>query len=330
MQINNLIDNINLTCISGDGGDGGIYFNRSSANSKGGPNGGNGGNGGSVFVIGNKTIKGLNHIKKYKNFAKAESGFPGGKFCKNGKRGRNIIIELPLGTFIYSDSKFISKILDDKNLICILKGGKGGKGNFFLRNSKNRTPYISHKGKKGLQMICNFELKILSDISIIGLPNAGKSTLLSTLSNATPEINDYPFTTINPVFGVIKYDNDFRLTISEIPGIISDASLGKGRGIKFLKHVERTSFLIFLLSAESKNIKKEYNLLLKEIKNYNAKILNIPYIIVVNKCDLIKNLKNKTTNVDAYISAKKNYNIQLLKNILYEKLKKIILPYFPR
>ncbi len=325
MQSNKLVDYVKLYCISGNGGDGIINFRKSYKNSRGGPDGGSGGKGGNIMIKGNKSLKNLNHIKKYKGIVKAQSGFIGKKNLKNGKNGNNTIIDVPIGTIVKNCNNSIKfeivNSLDCKNL---LSGANGGKGNYNFKTSINQSPILAEKGKIGLKKNYILEYRMPINLSIIGLPNTGKSTLLSILSNAKPNISSYPFTTTSPNLGIMYCNCYNNIIIADMPGIISGSANGKGKGLQFLKHIDKCCLLIFLISFDSYNIESDYKILLNEIKQFNKSLLLIPYIVVVNKYDLLTNddiIKiNKIYNNPLYISSKNNTGIKSLKKIICNKI----------
>ena len=260
----NFIDYIKIFCKSGNGGSGSSHFRREKFVPKGGPDGGDGGQGGNIILKGNSQLWTLLHLRYTKHLT-AENGGDGSGSKKHGKDGKNIIIEVPLGTIAKSDEndEKILEILNDKEEKVLLEGGIGGLGNFHFKSATNQSPHYSQSGKKGSEKQITLELKVLADVGLVGFPNAGKSTLLSTISKAKPKIGDYPFTTITPNLGVIPFKDDKSFVMADIPGIIEGASEGKGLGIRFLRHIERNSILLFTIPVDSE-INKEFILLINE------------------------------------------------------------------
>ena len=299
----NFIDFIKIFCKSGDGGNGSSHFRREKFVPKGGPDGGDGGKGGDIILRGNSQLWTLLHLR-YTKHIKAENGSNGLGSKKHGQDGKNFIIDVPLGTIAKSENskEKILEILNDKEEKVLLEGGIGGLGNFHFRSSTNQAPHYSQSGKKGYEKWITLELKVLADVGLVGFPNAGKSTLLSTISKAKPKIGDYPFTTLTPNLGVIPYKEDKSFIMADIPGIIEGASEGKGLGVQFLRHIERNSILLFMIPVSSK-IKKEYNLLINELKKYNSELLEKDIIVAITKCDLATEEEIKKVEV------KLNHNI---------------------
>ena len=321
----NFIDYIKIFCKSGNGGSGSSHFRREKFVPKGGPDGGDGGKGGDIILKGNAQLWTLLHLR-YTKHVTAEDGGDGSGSKKHGKDGKNIIIEVPLGTVAKSDEndEKILEILNDKEEKVLLEGGIGGLGNFHFKSSTNQSPHYSQSGKNGSEKQITLELKILADVGLVGFPNAGKSTLLSTISEAKPKIGDYPFTTIAPNLGVIPFKDDKSFVMADIPGIIEGASEGKGLGIRFLRHIERNSILLFTISVDSE-INKEFNLLVNELKKYNERLMNKEIIVAITKCDLIpkeqlKKLRFKIKHNVILISSLTNFNLEELKNVIWDKL----------
>ncbi|MGL4632057.1 MAG: GTPase ObgE [Leadbetterella sp.] len=284
----NFIDYVKINIKSGNGGRGFTHFRREKHVDKGGPDGGDGGRGGHIILRGNKQLWTLIHLK-YKKHIKAEHGEMGGKSRSTGKQGEDIIIEVPIGTIAKNPETLdkIGEILEDGQEIIILPGGMGGLGNSHFKTSSNQAPDYSQPGISGQEMWVILELKLLADIGLVGFPNAGKSTLLSKISAATPEIGDYPFTTLVPNLGVVAYRDYKSFVMADIPGLIEGASEGKGLGIRFLRHIERNSSLLFLIDSSGKDPLKEYKILLKELEKYNPELLDKERILAFSKCELI-------------------------------------------
>ena len=321
----NFIDYIKIFCKSGNGGSGSSHFRREKFVPKGGPDGGDGGKGGNIILKGNSQLWTLLHLRYTKHLT-AENGGDGSGSKKHGKDGKNIIIEVPLGTIAKSDEndEKILEILNDNEEKVLLEGGIGGLGNFHFKSATNQSPHYSQSGKKGSEKQITLELKVLADVGLVGFPNAGKSTLLSTISKAKPKIGDYPFTTITPNLGVIPFKEDKSFVMADIPGIIEGASEGKGLGIRFLRHIERNSILLFTIPVDSE-INKEFDLLVNELKKYNEKLMKKEIIVAITKCDLIpkeelKKLRLKIKHDVILISSLTNFNLEKLKNVIWKKL----------
>ena len=295
----NFIDHIKIFCKSGNGGRGSSSFRREKFVPKGGPDGGDGGKGGDIILKGNSQLWTLLHLR-YTKHLKAENGEGGQGSKKHGKNGKDVVIEVPLGTIAKSaDNDNISiEILNHNEEKILLEGGIGGLGNVHFKTSTKQAPQYSQPGIQGIEEWINLELKVLADVGLVGFPNAGKSTLLSSISKAKPKIGDYPFTTLTPNLGVIPYKDNLSFIMADIPGIIEGASEGKGLGIRFLRHIERNSILLFMIPVTSE-VDKEFKLLHKELKNYNKELLEKKIIIAVTKCDLLseKELKEMKFNL---------------------------------
>ncbi len=283
-----LIDFAEIEVIAGDGGDGAVAFRREKFIPKGGPAGGNGGHGGSIYVLADENLNTLLDFR-YKKKYTAKSGQPGGSSLKDGKQGDDIIIRLPVGTLVKTadDGEVLVdlKRKDQKELIA--KGGKGGKGNSNFATAVNRTPRYAEPGRKGEQKKLLLELKLIADAGLVGFPNAGKSTLISKISEAKPKIADYPFTTLEPNLGIVRYKEFKSFTVADIPGIIEGAHKGKGLGHKFLKHIERTKILLILIEADCEDIPDRYSVLLKELYQYNKKLYEKRRHVVITKSDIL-------------------------------------------
>uniref|UniRef100_A0A7C6AG54 GTPase Obg n=1 Tax=candidate division WOR-3 bacterium TaxID=2052148 RepID=A0A7C6AG54_UNCW3 len=309
------VDEATIYVEGGIGGNGCISFRREKFVPRGGPDGGDGGDGGSVYLIGERGLQTLYDLRLKPHY-KAGRGMHGKGKGMDGRSGEDRFIPVPLGIEVYKEEKFIGEILEHKQTMLVARGGKGGRGNRHFVTSTNQTPRIAESGKPGEKCKLKIILKLISQIGIVGFPNAGKSTLLQTMTNARPEIADYPFTTLTPNLGVLK-DNFKNIVIADMPGIIEGAHTGKGLGTKFLRHIERTRMLILLIDISSNDPMNQYHILLNEFKNYNPKILKKPRIVVFNKIDLLKkipefHLKERTF----YISALKNEGIDKLTEAL--------------
>ena len=287
MTEGNFVDYVKINVASGNGGSGSKHFRREKYITKGGPEGGDGGWGGHVLLKGNKNLWTLISFK-FKRHFKAEHGESGSKNRSAGAFGKDLIIPVPLGTVVY-DSTNNQKIIeiDDEQDYIIIEGGKGGKGNWHFRSSTNQTPRYSQPGIKGVEKNITLELKVLADVGLVGFPNAGKSTLLKSLTAAKPKIADYPFTTLKPNLGIVKYRSLESFVIADIPGIIEGASEGKGLGHYFLRHIERNSILLFIISCDSKSIKKEFLTLRNELERYSPELIDKKFIVGISKKDLL-------------------------------------------
>ena len=321
----NFIDHIKIFCKSGNGGRGSSSFRREKFVPKGGPDGGDGGKGGDIILKGNSQLWTLLHLR-YTKHLKAENGEGGQGSKKHGKNGKDVVIEVPLGTIAKSaDNDNISiEILNHNEEKILLEGGIGGLGNVHFKTSTKQAPQYSQPGIQGIEEWINLELKVLADVGLVGFPNAGKSTLLSSISKAKPKIGDYPFTTLTPNLGVIPYKDNLSFIMADIPGIIEGASEGKGLGIRFLRHIERNSILLFMIPVTSE-VDKEFKLLYKELKNYNKELLEKKIIIAITKCDLIteKELKDMKLNFEhetIQISSVTGYGLENLKDSIWKKI----------
>jgi GTP-binding protein len=283
------IDYAEIIIKSGKGGDGAVAFRREKYVPKGGPSGGNGGKGGDVIVEAHHNLSTLLDFK-YKKQYKAEDGKPGGSALKDGKNGKDVLIKVPVGTVIknFDENKIISDLNESGERIIIAKGGRGGKGNTNFATPTNQTPRYAERGQPGEEKKIILELKLIADIGLVGFPNAGKSTLISAISQARPKIADYPFTTLEPVLGIVKYKDYKSFTVADIPGIIEGAHEGKGLGHKFLKHIERTKVLLFLIDITSGDYEKDFSVLYNELKTYSKKLSQKKQIIALSKADLLE------------------------------------------
>ena len=325
MSSSNFIDYVKINCKSGNGGRGSSSFRREKFVPKGGPDGGDGGKGGDIILKGNSQLWTLLHLR-YTKHLKAENGEGGQGSKKHGKNGKDVVIEVPLGTIAKSaDNDNISiEILNHNEEKILLEGGIGGLGNVHFKTSTKQAPQYSQPGIQGIEEWINLELKVLADVGLVGFPNAGKSTLLSSISKAKPKIGDYPFTTLTPNLGVIPYKDNLSFIMADIPGIIEGASEGKGLGIRFLRHIERNSILLFMIPVTSE-VDKEFKLLHKELKNYNKELLEKKIIIAVTKCDLLseKELKEMKFNLKQEIikiSSVTGYGLENLKDAIWKKI----------
>ena len=283
----NFIDYVKLYCRSGKGGAGCMHLHRAKYLPKGGPDGGEGGKGGSVMLRGNRNLWTLLHLK-YQKHVMATDGGKGGQSRSFGKDGEDRIIEVPCGTVVYDGEtgEWICEVKEHDQRVVLLKGGRGGLGNWHFRTSTNQAPRYAQPGEPAQERTVILQLKVLADVGLVGFPNAGKSTLLSVVSAARPEIADYPFTTLTPQLGIVSYRDGRSFCMADIPGIIEGASEGKGLGLRFLRHIERNAVLLFMVPSTSADIEREYRILLHELEQYNPELLTKARILAVSKCDL--------------------------------------------
>lgn len=283
----NFIDYVKIYCRSGKGGAGCMHLHRAKYLPKGGPDGGDGGKGGSVILRGNRNLWTLLHLK-YQKHIMATDGGKGGQSRSFGKDGEDKIIEVPCGTVVYDGEtgEYICEVKEHKEQVVLLKGGRGGLGNWHFRTATNQAPRYAQPGEAAQERTVIMQLKVLADVGLVGFPNAGKSTLLSVVSAAKPEIADYPFTTLTPQLGIVSYRDGRSFCMADIPGIIEGAAEGKGLGLRFLRHIERNAVLLFMVPATSKDIIAEYEILLHELEKYNPELLTKARILAVTKCDL--------------------------------------------
>ena len=283
----NFIDYVKIYCRSGKGGAGCMHLHRAKYLPKGGPDGGDGGKGGSVILHGNRNLWTLLHLK-YQKHIMATDGGKGGQSRSFGKDGEDKIIEVPCGTVVYDGEtgEFICEVKEHDERVVLLKGGRGGLGNWHFRTATNQAPRYAQPGEPAQERTVIMQLKVLADVGLVGFPNAGKSTLLSVVSAAKPEIADYPFTTLTPQLGIVSYRDGRSFCMADIPGIIEGASEGKGLGLRFLRHIERNAVLLFMVPATSEDIVAEYNILLRELEKYNPELLTKARILAVSKTDV--------------------------------------------
>lgn len=331
MIVDNFVDYVKLTVSSGKGGKGSTHLRREKFVPKGGPDGGDGGSGGNIILKGNSNLWTLQSFR-YKKHFKAGNGGDGSGSRKSGSNGEDVVINVPLGTVIkdLDTEKVICEINDESSDLILLKGGKGGRGNFHFKTPTNQTPRYSQSGLPGKELKIILELKVLADVGLVGYPNAGKSTLLSVLSDAKPKIADYEFTTLKPNLGIVAM-SDFRsFVMADIPGIIEGASEGRGLGHYFLRHIERNSILLYVIPVDTKNIKKDFTILQKELIKYNPELADKDFIIAFSKADLMdqelleefKAILNKEFKGMEYhiISSISNFGINEIKENLWNKL----------
>lgn len=324
----NFVDYVKICCRSGKGGAGSAHLLRVKYNAKAGPDGGDGGRGGHIILRGNKQMWTLLHLK-YTKHVFAEDGEAGGHNLCTGREGKDQILDVPLGSVCrdFETGEQLCEIVEDGQMAVIVKGGRGGLGNDHFKSATNRTPRYAQPGEPRVERWVIIELKMLADVGLVGFPNAGKSTLLSVISAAKPEIADYPFTTLVPNLGMVRYRDDRSFVVADIPGIIEGASEGKGLGLRFLRHIERNSILLFMVSCDCEDIKKEYQVLLGELKKYNPELLDKKRILAVTKCDMMdevmmKQLKRTLPRTldTIMISSVAGMNIMELKDLIWKKL----------
>ena len=324
----NFVDYVKIYCRSGAGGAGSMHFRHEKFVEKGGPDGGNGGRGGHIILHGTTNVWTLLHLK-YNRHIFAENGTNGSGALCTGANGKDITLDVPLGTIARNEytGEVLCEVTENDQEIILLKGGRGGLGNAEFKTATNQAPKFSQPGEPGIEKTVILELKVLADVGLVGFPNAGKSTLLSVVSAAKPEIADYPFTTLVPNLGIVAYHDYKSFVIADIPGIIEGASQGKGLGLRFLRHIERNSILLFMVPADTKDIRNEYEVLLNELTQYNPELLDKKRILAVTKCDLIddelqemlsKELPEKIETV--FISSVAHKNIDKLKDLIWKAL----------
>lgn len=324
----NFVDYVKIFVRSGKGGAGSAHLLRVKYNAKAGPDGGDGGRGGHVILRGNSQRWTLLHLK-YTKHVFAENGQNGGDNLRTGRMGADQILDVPLGCICRDaeTGEFLGEVTEDGQEVIIAKGGRGGYGNDHFKSPTNQTPRYAQPGEPAVERWIVIELKVLADVGLVGFPNAGKSTFLSVVSAAKPEIADYPFTTLVPNLGIVKYRDDQSFCIADIPGIIEGASEGKGLGLRFLRHIERNSILLFMVSCEQLDIDHEYQILLEELRRYNPELLDKQRVLAVTKSDIIDETmmqqlqEHLPKDIETiFISAVTGYNIQQLKDILYKRL----------
>lgn len=328
MSSPNFIDYVKICCRSGAGGAGSVHFRREKSEEKGGPDGGDGGRGGHVIMRGNAQLWTLLHLK-YQRHAIAQAGKAGEGGRRSGSQGKDIIIEVPLGTIAKDPEtgEILHEITEAGQEVILVAGGRGGLGNTNFKSPTNQTPRHAQPGAPGQENWIVLELKVLADVGLVGFPNAGKSTLLSVLSAAKPEIADYPFTTLVPNLGVVAYRDFKSFVMADIPGIIKGASQGKGLGLRFLRHIERNSILLFVIPATTDSVKKEYKILLEELRAYNPELLDKQRMLVITKLDLLDEASRKkmTKSIPkelpfVFISAVAQQGLNELKDLIWRTL----------
>ena len=328
MPESNFADYVKIYCRSGKGGRGSMHLHRAKYQPNGGPDGGDGGRGGHVYLRANHNYWTLLHLR-YERHVFAGHGGNGSKCCSHGSDGEDRYIDVPCGTVAYNaeTGKYICDVVEDGQTVMLLKGGRGGLGNWQFRTSTNQTPRYAQPGEPMEEMMVILELKLLADVGLVGFPNAGKSTLLSALSSARPKIANYPFTTLEPSLGIVPYRDGKSFVMADIPGIIEGASEGRGLGLRFLRHIERNSLLLFMVPGDTDNIKKEYDILLNELQKFNPGMLDKHRILAVTKSDLLDDELIEMLHEDlpsdlpvVFISSVTGKGVTQLKDILWEEL----------
>jgi GTP-binding protein len=330
MSESNFVDYVKIFCSSGHGGAGSAHFLRTRGVPHGGPDGGDGGRGGHIILKGNKQLWTLIHLK-YTRHLRAKDGEHGAKQLMHGANGHDVVIEVPLGT-VAKDAEtgqFECEITEDGQTAILIPGGKGGLGNDHFKSSTFQSPKFAQPGEEGIESWKILELKLLADVGLVGFPNAGKSTLLSVISAAKPQIADYPFTTLIPNLGIVPLENKKSFVMADIPGIIEGAHEGRGIGLRFLRHIERNSILLFMVPVDSPDIRKEYEILLNELRQFNPELLDKARVLAVTKTDLAdaeltRELKKELPDVPyVFISSHKKLGLNKLKSMLWEELNRI-------
>jgi GTP-binding protein len=324
---NNFVDYIKIFCRSGRGGKGSAHLRREKFIPKGGPDGGDGGRGGHIILRGNSQLWTLLHLR-YKKHIFAGHGEDGMKANKTGSYGEDVVIEVPLGTVARKadTEEILFEITREGEEYILVPGGRGGLGNTHFKSATNQTPRYAQPGEPSIEGFYTLELKILADVGLVGFPNAGKSTLLSVLSAAKPKIADYPFTTLVPNLGIVNYRNSRSFVMADIPGIIEGAHEGRGLGLRFLRHIERNSVLLFVIPVDTSDIAKEYEILLNELKQYNPELMDKRRVLAISKTDMvddqiISEIMPTLPEVPAvFISSQTGHNLQKLKDLLWEEL----------
>ncbi len=325
MADSNFIDYVKILCRSGKGGAGSRHFYRAKYVPKGGPDGGDGGRGGHIILRGNRNMWTLLPLK-YRRHIFAGNGQAGSGGRSFGKDGDDVVVEVPCGTVVFDaeTGEYLCEVTDDGQEVKLLKGGRGGLGNWHFKSSTNRTPRYAQPGEPAIERSIILELKMLADVGLVGFPNAGKSTLLSAVSAAEPKIADYPFTTMEPQLGIVAYRDNRSFVMADIPGIIEGASEGKGLGLRFLRHIERNAVLLFMVPADADDITEQYNILLRELNQFNPQLADKQRVLAVSKSDMLddelRQEIEKTLPADVphvFISAVTGYGITELKDLLW-------------
>ena len=331
MTEGNFSDYVNVFATSGNGGKGSMHFHREKFITKGGPDGGDGGRGGHIIFQGDKNLWTLYHFKFTRHF-KAGHGEHGSKSRSSGAQGEDVIVKVPLGTLIRdkTTNEILHEIIEDQEEYIAVEGGMGGRGNWHFKSSTNQTPRFAQPGIEGSEQALILELKILADVGLVGFPNAGKSTLLSVVTSAKPKIGDYEFTTLKPNLGIVEYRDYRSFVMADIPGIIEGASEGKGLGHRFLRHIERNSILLYLIPADTEDIRKEYEVLRNELVIYNPELVDKDFLVAISKSDLLDDELHTELNAELastmegipylFISSVSQSGIVELKDMLWKKL----------
>jgi len=328
MAGSNFVDYVKIFCRSGKGGAGSTHFHREKFIAKGGPDGGDGGRGGHIILRGNKNYWTLIHLK-YARHIHAGDGEGGSGSRSFGKDGGDKYIDVPCGTVVFDaeTGEVLCDITEHNQELILLKGGRGGLGNWHFRTATNQTPRYAQPGEPRIEKTVILQLKVLADVGLVGFPNAGKSTLLSVVSAAKPEIADYPFTTLVPNLGIVSYRDNQSFVMADIPGIIEGASEGKGLGLRFLRHIERNAILLFMIPADSSDINTDYQILLNELATYNPELMNKHRVLAISKCDMLDELMMKQMQAElprgvpcVFISSVSGLGITELKDVLWEEL----------
>ena len=324
----NFVDYVKICCRSGKGGRGSMHLRHVKYNYNGGPDGGDGGKGGSIYLRGNHNYWTLLHLR-YDRHIFAEHGGDGGRDKRSGADGKDVYIDVPCGTVVYNaeTGKYICDVTEDGQEVLLLKGGRGGLGNFQFRTATKQAPRYAQPGEPMQELTIILELKLLADVGLVGFPNAGKSTLVSAISSARPKIANYPFTTLEPSLGIVEYRDHKSFVMADIPGIIEGASEGKGLGLRFLRHIERNSLLLFMVPGDTDDIKREYDILLNELRTFNPDMMDKHRVLAVTKCDLLDDelieMLHETLPTDLpviFISAVTGKGLNELKDILWNEL----------
>ena len=333
----NFVDYVKILCRSGKGGRGSMHLKHVKYNPNGGPDGGDGGKGGSIILRGNHNYWTLLHLK-YERHIFAEHGGNGGKDKCHGTDGKDVYVDVPCGTVVYNaeTGKYVCDVTYDGQEVVLLKGGRGGLGNFQFRTATNQAPRYAQPGEPAEEMTVIMELKLLADVGLVGFPNAGKSTLVSALSNARPKVANYPFTTMEPSLGIVGYRDGKSFVMADIPGIIEGAAEGRGLGLRFLRHIERNSLLLFMVPGDTDDIRHEYEVLLNELEQFNPELLQKNRVLAVTKCDLLdeeliemlrKELSDHLSPLTShplpqvvFISAVTGYHLDELKDVLWAEM----------
>ena len=322
------VDTARITIVAGHGGHGAVAFHREKYVANGGPDGGDGGRGGNIVLRGNHNYWTLLHLK-YERHIFAGHGGNGGRDKCHGTDGKDVYVDVPPGTVVYNaeTGKFVCDVAYDGQEVMLLKGGRGGLGNFQFRSATNQAPRYAQPGEPAQEMTVILELKLLADVGLVGFPNAGKSTLVSALSNAKPKIANYPFTTMEPSLGIVGYRDGRSFVMADIPGIIEGAAEGRGLGLRFLRHIERNSLLLFMVPGDTDDIRREYGILLNELRQFNPELLDKHRVLAVTKCDLLDEelieMLRETLPDDlpvVFISAVSGFGLDQLKDLLWAEM----------